>query len=197
VCAVQPRPIAFVSTVDSLGRANLAPFSFFTAGGANPPSVVYCPVLRPDGTPKDSLANAEATGEFVVNMVTGDMAERMNITASEFAPDVDEFVVSGLTPLPSRIVRPPRIAESPVHFECRVSKVIRLGDGPSGTVYVIGVVEMMHIDIGLWKEGSFEPGDFRGLGRMGGREYVDLAEMEIFEMARPKVAPQSSGEGSE
>lgn len=197
MCAVQPRPIAFVSTVDESGRPNLAPFSFFTAGGANPPSVVYCPVLRPDGTAKDSLANVEATGEFVVNMVTCDLADRMNVTASEFAPDVDEFEVSGLTPLTSRLVRPPRIAESRVHLECRVAQIVRLGKGPSGTVYVIGVVEMLHVDRALWKDGDFVAADFRGLGRLGGREYVDLEAMQIFEMARPKAVAQSSGQGSD
>lgn len=197
MCAVQPRPIAFVSTVDESGRPNLAPFSFFTAGGANPPSVVYCPVLRPDGTAKDSLANVEATGEFVVNMVTADLADRMNVTASEFAPDVDEFEVSGLTPLTSRLVRPPRIAESQVHLECRVAQIVRLGKGPSGTVYVIGVVEMLHVDRALWKDGDFDAADFRGLGRLGGREYVDLERMTIFKMARPKAVPQSSGQGSD
>lgn len=196
MCAVQPRPIALVSTTGSDGRANLAPFSFFTAGGANPPSVVYCPVLRPDGTAKDSLANAEATGEFVVNMVTGDLAERMNVTGAEYAAEVDEFEVSGLTPLPSLVVRPLRIAESPVHLECRVAQIVRLGTGPSATVYVIGVVEMIHIDPFLWNDGAFDPSEFRGLGRLGGREYVDLGRLEIFEMARPKVDPKSSGEGS-
>ena len=154
-------------------------------------------MLRPDGGPKDSLANAETTGEFVVNMVTGDLSERMNATAGEFSPDVDEFEVSGLTPLPSLLVRPPRIAESPVHFECRVAEIVRLGEGPSATIYVIGIVVMMHVERMLWKDGAFEAADFRGLGRLGGREYVDLAGPQIFEMARPKAAPRSSGEGSD
>lgn len=187
VCTVQPRPIAFVSTISSDGHVNLAPYSFFTAGGANPPSLVYCPSLTREGKPKDSLRNAEETGEFVVNMVVRPMAASMNLTGVDYPHDVDEFAIAGLTPIPSLSVSPPRVLESPVQYECKVVQVIRLGAGPSGTVYVIGEVVRLHIDSELWRDGEFDPSSFRAIGRMGGKEYVDLAEPEIFEMVRPKL----------
>lgn len=196
-CAVQPRPIAFVSTVDESGRPNLAPFSFFTAGGANPPSLAFCPSLTFDGDDKDSLRNAEATGEFVVSTVTGAIADAMNQTAASYPAGFDEFGISGLTPLPSVVVRPPRVAECPVHFECRTARVVRLGEGPHGTVYVIGEIVHLHVDSELWRSGAFEAASFRALGRMGGAEYVDLAGPRVFEMVRPKAPLQSSGEGSD
>ena len=120
---IVPRPIALVSTVDSEGVANLAPFSFFCGVGSKPPTVLFCPALRATGGTdpalrKDTLRNVEETGEFVVNVVSDAIAAAANVTAAEVAPEVDEFELAGLTPVPSEIVRPPRVAESPAQMEC-------------------------------------------------------------------------------
>jgi flavin reductase (DIM6/NTAB) family NADH-FMN oxidoreductase RutF len=119
VGVVTPRPIAWVTTVDGEGRVNLAPFSFFNAFGANPPVVVFSPTLRRDGSKKDTLRNLNAVGEFVVNAAVEDLAEKVNATSKELPPGQSEADYAGLTLEPSVKVRPPRVAESPVHLECR------------------------------------------------------------------------------
>jgi len=175
VCGVQPRPIALVSTVDEEGRGNLAPFSFFTAGGVNPPSLAYCPSLDSQGNPKNSLRNAEATGEFVVNMVTRAMSGPMAHAAGWRSEEVDEWGVSGLTPIPSDLVRAHRVVESPIQFECRVSQVLRLGEGAYGTVYVIGEIVRIHVDSTHLSEGRVDATRIRAIGKLGGTEYIDTA----------------------
>src|SRR5438132_3260479 len=127
---VTPRPIAWVTTIDSDDRVNLAPFSFFNAFGANPPVVVFSPTLRRDGGKKDTLRNVEATGEFVLNAAVEPLAEKMNITASELPYGESEIELAGLSPLPSVKVRPPRIAESPTNLECKVNQILPIGQGP-------------------------------------------------------------------
>src|ERR1700720_1554032 len=124
VTVVTPRPIAWVTTVNVQGRVNLAPFSFFNAFGANPPVVVFSPVLRRDGSKKDTLLNVEATGEFVVNAAVESLAEQINLSSKEIAPDESEVNLTGLTTRPSEIVRPPRLAESPVSLECKVIQIL-------------------------------------------------------------------------
>jgi len=116
--AIVPRPIAFVSTLSRDGVRNLAPFSFFTGVSARPPIICFCPMRRDGANPrKDTLANISATREFVVNVVSEEFAEQMNMTSGEYPPEVDEFELSGLTPIPSDLVKPPRVAECPVHLE--------------------------------------------------------------------------------
>ena len=125
---IVPRPVALVSTVDRDGVANLAPFSFFTGVGSNPPTVLFCPGVRARGAVadirKDTLRNVEETGEFVINAVSDEIAAAANATAAEVPPEVDEFVLSGLTPQASEVVRPPRVAESPAQMECKLLQVI-------------------------------------------------------------------------
>jgi flavin reductase (DIM6/NTAB) family NADH-FMN oxidoreductase RutF len=117
---IVPRPIAFVSTVDAAGIRNLAPFSYFTACSSNPPVVCFCTAVRTGPRPyKDTLLNVEATGEFVVNIVSEDIAAQMNLTSADVPPEIDEFELSGLTPIASDLVKPPRVAESKVQMECR------------------------------------------------------------------------------
>lgn len=183
---IVPRPIAFVSTVDSAGVRNLAPFSYFTACSTNPPVVCFCSAVRSGPRPqKDTLANIEATGEFVVNIVSEDIAEQMNLTAAETAPDVDEFELSGLTPLASDLVRPARVAESKVHMECRLREIIRVSDKPGGGNLVLGDVLRFHVreDI-LLDAYKIDPEKLDAIGRMGGPMYVRTHDR--FEMARPK-----------
>jgi flavin reductase (DIM6/NTAB) family NADH-FMN oxidoreductase RutF len=181
---VSPRPIAWVTTVDNDGRVNLAPFSFFNAFGANPPVVVFSPVLRRDGSKKDTLQNLNAVNEFVLNAAVEDLAEQMNATASELPPGQSEADHAGLTLVPSTMVRPPRVAESPVHMECRVHQIMSIGDGPIAANLVIGEVLLIHIaDHVLDERGAVDPRKLRTIARLGGDFYCRSAD--LFEMQRP------------
>lgn len=190
---IVPRPIAWVSTRSEEGVHNLAPYSFFTGVTSKPPSVLFCPGRRSaGGTKKDTLANVEATGEFVVNVVTGNLAERMIDTAADFAPDVDEFEMAGLTPVPCEIVAAPRVAESPVSFECRRLDVFHIGpDGAGGGAIVVGEIVMIHIDDRVLSGGKVDAGLLEPLARLGGLEYARLGER--FELVRR--APEDFGAG--
>ncbi len=139
--SIVPRPIGWISSVDEEGCPNLAPFSFFNAVCPNPPTVLFCPLIRgTDHQPKDTLRNVRQTGEFVVNIVTRALAEAMNVTSTEFPAQVDEFQAAGLTPAPSVVVRPPRVAESPIHYECKLDQVVEIGSQPGAGSIVIGRV---------------------------------------------------------
>jgi flavin reductase (DIM6/NTAB) family NADH-FMN oxidoreductase RutF len=181
---VSPRPIAWVTTVDNDGRVNLAPFSFFNAFGANPPVVVFSPVLRRDGSKKDTLQNLNAVNEFVLNAAVEDLAEKMNATATELPPGQSEADHAGLTLMPSTMVRPPRVAESPVHMECKVHQIMSIGDGPIAANLVIGEVLLIHIaDHVLDERGAVDPRKLRTIARLGGDFYCRSAD--LFEMKRP------------
>src|SRR3712207_6575624 len=144
--AIVPRPIAFVSTVSRGGIRNLAPFSFFTACSANPPIVVFAPMVRgSDGLQKDTLNNVRETGEFVVNIVSEDFVEKMNLCSAEYPPDIDEWEKSGLTPIPSECVKPERVAESRFHMECKLSQIIEVSTEPLGGNLVLGEVLRFHV----------------------------------------------------
>jgi flavin reductase (DIM6/NTAB) family NADH-FMN oxidoreductase RutF len=143
---VYPRPIALVSTLNEEGERNLAPFSFFNAFCFHPEPIVAIGPGSRRGINKDSLSNIKATGEFVVNAVNEELAEQANLASAEFAPDVDEWEVTGLEPAASEDVRPPRVAASPVSFECRVRQVLELGTAelPSNSL-VVGAVTRIHV----------------------------------------------------
>lgn len=189
---VVPRPIAFVSTVSAEGQPNLAPFSYFMVGGISPPSLVFCPVLDLEGKPKGTLRNAEATGEFVVNLVERRMAEGMNVSSFPYSEGESEWGVSGFTPLQSERVRPSRVAESPVQFECRLYQALRHGEGPGASVYVVGEVLVAHVSDALVNEAAELVKPFGPLARLGGKGYLDLELGEAFEMARPNRPAGSS-----
>lgn len=174
---VVPRPIGWVTTLSPDGIVNLAPFSFFNAVGDTPPLVMFCPQDRkPDRPVKDSLANVEATREFVCNLVTLELRERMNVTATHFPIGVDELQKAGLTPAPSRIVRPPRVAESPVHLECRYLQTVELPtwDPESRQTLVIGQVVGIHIDDRLIKDGRVDIVGARPIARLGYSLYTTV-----------------------
>lgn len=192
--AVMPRPIACVSTLSPEGIPNLAPYSFFMAGGVNPPSLVFCPSATRSGEDKDSLRNAESTGEFVVSALTRAMVEGMNRASLELGPGESEWPASGLTMAPCALVRPARVAESPVSFECRVFEIVRHGRGPHATNYVIGEVVALHLAESVWDGERLHLGELRLVGRLGGQEYLDTAIPEIFALARPSGAPSTSVE---
>ncbi len=181
---VVPRPIAWVTTVDLAGRVNLAPFSFFNTFGANPPIVVFSPTLRRDGSKKDTLLNVEAVGEFVVNAAVEELAEKMNSTSAELPRGQCEADCAGLTLAASARVRPPRVAESPVHLECLVRGIMSMGDGPIAANLVIGEVVLIHIEERvLDSAGGVDPRKLRAIARLGGSDYCRTGD--LFQMERP------------
>ncbi len=190
--AIVPRPIAFVSTVNAEGRPNLAPFSFFTGICANPPVVCFSPTFRAsDGGLKDTLRNVQATGEFVVNVVSEDFAAQMNTCSAEFPPEVNEFEVSALTPIPSEIVKPPRVAESHIQMECRLLEVVHISSKPLGGNLVIGEVLLFHVDEALCQDFKIDPERLGAIGRMGGPTYARTTDR--FDMPRPSVEQFKAG----
>lgn len=189
VGAVVPRPIAFVSSMDADGIRNLAPFSFFTVASANPPIVCFCPMMRAStGTglrpTKDTLRNIIATREFVVNIVSEEFATQMNACSAELPPQVDEFLVSGLTPIASELVHPPRVAESHVQMECRLQQVIHVSTEPLGGSLVLGEVLRFHLRESLLDNFRIDPDKLRAIGRMAGSTYTRTCDR--FDMERPK-----------
>ncbi len=181
---VTPRPIAWVTTADLQGRVNLAPFSFYNAFGANPPVVVFSPTLRRDGSKKDTLRNIEATREFVINTATAALAEKVNQSSREIPPDESEIDLTGLHVVPSVFVKPPRVAESPTHFECRLLQIIPVGTGPISANLVIGEVVMIHIDDALLDaERRIDPHKLQTVARLGGDYWCHTSD--LFEQKRP------------
>jgi flavin reductase (DIM6/NTAB) family NADH-FMN oxidoreductase RutF len=183
--SVVPRPIGWISSIDSDGCPNLAPFSFFNVVCANPPHVLFCPMIRgTDQKPKDTLRNVRATGEFVVNIVTEALAEAMNLTSTELPAEINEFELSGLTPQPSVAVNPPRVAESPLHFECKVATILDIGDEPGSGSVVIGRVIHIHVHQDLLiGEDKIDLEKLRPIGRLAGSGYCRVTD--LFQMARP------------
>lgn len=183
--AIVPRPIAWVSTVNAQGQPNLAPFSFFNAVCEKPPTVLFCPGIRStDQSPKDTYHNIRETGEFVINAVTEALAEAMNITSTELPAEVNEFERAGLTPAPSFIVQPPRVAESPIHLECKLNQIVTISEQPGGGYVVIGTVVFMHIDDTIYREGNYLDFDtYRPIGRLTGPGYTRITDR--FNLTRP------------
>jgi flavin reductase (DIM6/NTAB) family NADH-FMN oxidoreductase RutF len=186
---IVPRPIALVSTVDAAGNDNLAPFSFFAGVGSAPPTVLFCPALRPaaadkGGERKDTLRNVEETRQFVINVVSEAIAAQTNITAAEVDAEVDEFDLSGLTPLASEVVRPPRVAESPAQMECKLIQVIYTGDQPASGVVVLGEVVRFHVREDLIEDFRVDPVGLDAVGRMAGNTWVRTRDR--IELIRPK-----------
>lgn len=182
---IVPRPIAFVSTINLVGIRNLAPFSYFTACSSNPPVVCFCTSVRTGPRPhKDTLLNVEATGEFVVNIVSEEFAAQMNLTSADVPPETDEFELSGLTPLASDLVRPPRVAESKAQMECRLQQIVHVSDQPGGGILVLGEVLRFHVLDSLLDGYKIDPDKLNAIGRMGGPAYTRTRDR--FEMQRPK-----------
>jgi len=190
---IVPRPVALVSTIDRQGAVNLAPFSAFTMAGSNPPAVLFCPALRAAGVAeagrywdmrKDSLRNVEETGEFVVNVVNEAIAPAANETAAAVPADVDEFLLAGLTAIPSEAVLPPRVAESPAQMECKLLQVIYVGRSPGAGVIVLGEVVRFHVRPELISDFRIDPAGLDAVGRMAGNTWVRTHDR--IELSRPK-----------
>ncbi|MCZ2073464.1 MAG: flavin reductase family protein [Bryobacteraceae bacterium] len=182
---IVPRPIAFVSTLSADGIRNLAPFSFFTAISANPPVICFSPMIRGSGSGrKDTLRNIEATREFVVNIVSEDFVQQMNTCSGEYPPEVDEFEVSGLTPVFSDMVRPARVKEARVNMECKLVQVVHVSERPLGGSIVLGEVLRFHLDDTIVEDFRIDPDKLSAVGRMGGATYVRTTDR--FDLVRPK-----------
>ncbi|MFK7809645.1 MAG: flavin reductase family protein [Saprospiraceae bacterium] len=178
--AVAPRPIAFASTVDKDGNANIAPYSFFNAFSSNPPILIFSSNRRvADNTTKDTLHNIEETGEVVINVVSYSIVRQMTVASISFPTGVDEFKKSGLTPIPSDLVKPYRIKESPVHMECKVKEIIKLGDeGGAGNLILCNVVRM-HIDENVLDGNRINPHKIDLMGRLGRAYYTRASGMAV------------------
>lgn len=185
IASIVPRPIAWVSSVDREGRPNLAPYSFFNAVCSNPPTVLFCPGIRAaDLDKKDTYHNIRETGEFIINFVTEELAEAMNITSAEVPRDVNEFERAGLTAVPGVVVNVPRVLESPIHFECRLREIVTISEEPGGGFIVIGTVVHMHFDDSVYRDGNYLDFEaYRPVGRMAGAGYSRTRDR--FEMSRP------------
>lgn len=184
--SILPRPIGWISSIDLDGRPNLAPFSFFNVVCSNPPTLLFCPMIRGvDGSPKDTLNNVRQTGEFVVNIVTEDLLKAMNDTSIEAPSEFNEFEFAGLTLSPSVTVRPPRVLESPIHFECKVNQIVDINNAPGGGSIVIGTITHIHAEervmLGTDKINltALQP-----IGRLMGAAYCRVEQ--VVELDRPK-----------
>lgn len=180
---VTPRPIAFVSSLSPQGHVNLAPFSFFNAAGPNPMTLMFCPIAKGDGSEKDTLANVRprsqgGTGEFVVNLAVEAYARKVSAAAADLDPDVDEFEAVGLATRPSVQVAPPRVAASPMAYECVTTQIIELAPGePLGGHVVFGRVVHVYVRDDVINERLHVDHDkVATLGRMGGRTYTRTRE---------------------
>src|SRR6478752_6505087 len=178
VGVVTPRPIAWVTSVDTAGRLNLAPFSFFNAFGANPPVVVFSPTNRRDGSKKDTLLNVEATGEFVVHAAVASLAEKINATSKDLPPGESEVEYAGLRTTPSVKVRPPRLVEAPVAMECKVRQIVPIGSGAIAANLVIGEVLVIHVDGAvLDANGRVDPRKLKTVARLGQDYWCHTADL--------------------
>jgi flavin reductase (DIM6/NTAB) family NADH-FMN oxidoreductase RutF len=184
--AVAPRPIAFASTLDANGNPNLSPFSFFNVFSANPPILIFSPARRVrDNTTKHTLQNIEATKEVVINVVNYDIVHQMSLSSTEYAEGVNEFDKTGLTMLKSDIVKPFRVAESPVQFECKVNDIIKLGtEGGAGNLIICEVVKLHIDDDVLDEDGSINQRKLDLVARAGGSFY-SRAKKGFFEIPKP------------
>jgi flavin reductase (DIM6/NTAB) family NADH-FMN oxidoreductase RutF len=185
--SIAPRPIAFVSTIDLEGKVNLSPFSFFNVFGSNPPIAIFSPARRVRGnTQKHSLENVREVPEVVINIVNYAMVEQMSLASTEYDKGVNEFVKAGFTPMASTLIKPPRVAESPVAFECKVKQIIETGtEGGAGNLIVCEIV-LAHINEEVLNEaGKIDQHKIDLVGRLGGDWYVRASGNALFEIEKP------------
>ena len=184
---IVPRPIGWITTLDAAGRVNLAPYSFFNGVASDPPMVMFASSGLAARADKDALANCEATGEFVCNLATWDLRDEMNRTSAPVPAGTDETALAGLETVPSRLVKPPRVAAAPIHMECLYHQTVDLPcDIPGGrNAVVIGRVVGVHIDDAVLTDGLVDPAKTKPIARLG---YMDYALVEtVFTMHRPSA----------
>ncbi|MDA0996666.1 MAG: flavin reductase family protein [Proteobacteria bacterium] len=182
-----PRPIGWISTQDKNGGVNLAPYSYFNGVSDDPPMVMFASGSRDATNPKDTIANAEATGEFVCSMVSWDMRDVMNTTSAEVAPEIDEFKLAGIETAPSQLVKPPRVAGAPIHLECTYLQTFTLPPTSKGhgNAICVGRVIGIHIKDEFLKDGFIDVLKIRPVARLGYMDYTSVDGQ--FTMLRPTV----------
>lgn len=184
--SVVPRPIALISTISPEGILNVAPFSFFNGVSSNPPCISVSFSRHPDGTKKDTLKNIEATSEFVVNSTNEWIIEEANHASGNFPSQVSEFDITGLTPLPSIVVKAPRVKESAIQMECKFYKSVEVGDGTAGSAtLVIGQIVQVHVGDEVYQDGKILIEKLKPISRLGGLNYGKVSD--VFALARPDV----------
>lgn len=185
--AIGPRPIAFASTIDSDGNRNLSPFSFFNVFSAAPPILIFSPARSGrTGETKNTFDNVKEVAEVVINVVNYNIVQQMSLASSPFKKGVDEFVKSGLTPIPSDIVKPYRVKESPVQFECRVNQIVELGqNGGAGNLIICEVLKIHIYEDILGEDGLIDQMKIDLVSRMGGNWYCRADKNSMFEIAKP------------
>jgi flavin reductase (DIM6/NTAB) family NADH-FMN oxidoreductase RutF len=185
--AIGPRPIAFASTIDAKGLSNLSPFSFFNVFSANPPILVFSPAKSgKTGALKNTFDNVKSVKEVVINVVTYDIVQQMSLSSSPYDASIDEFIKSGLTPIPSEDIQPFRVKESPVQFECKVNDIVELGEGGGAGNLVICEVLKIHINENVLDEkGLIDQHKIDLVSRMGGNWYCRANENSMFEIEKP------------
>jgi flavin reductase (DIM6/NTAB) family NADH-FMN oxidoreductase RutF len=186
--SVVPRPIAWVSTVSGDGVFNLAPFSAYCVMSINPAIVGFGVAMTRDGKIKDTLANIEATKEFVISVVDEDLAEAMNISAAPYPSEVDEFTKAGMTPVMADLVKVPMVSESPIKMECSLNQILEFGEAPATNRFVVGEILRIHVKDEMLIEDDIQMAKLKAIGRMGGRggdHYCRTTDR--FEMPRPKL----------
>ena len=195
---VSPRPNAWVSTVSASGQPNLAPFSFFNCVCVEPALLAFAPGLRAPkqagsavGEPKDTLRNIRETKEFVINVVTYELADAMNLTSGEYDASVNEFELAQIATAPSQVVKVSRAAASPVSFECRLYQILDFSASSKGGSLVIGEIVSIYVNEAHMKDGKLDRDSLDLIGRMGGIQYTRTTQR--FEMVRPKVGQPSVG----
>lgn len=186
--SIAPRPIAFASTIDAKGNVNLSPFSFFNVFSTNPPILIFSPARRVrDNTTKHTLQNAEETKEVVINIVDFSMVDQMSQSSKEYAKGVNEFIETGLTEVPSLKVKPPRVLESPVSFECVVDNIISLGEHGGAGQLVIAKVVHIHVKSDLLDiNDQIDPVKLDLVARLGGDWYTRVTKASLFKIPKPK-----------
>jgi len=186
--AIAPRPIAFASTINAKGEVNLSPFSYFNCFSSNPPILVFSPARRVrDNTTKHTLENVKEVPEVVINVVSHVIVEQTSLASTEYGDGVNEFIKAGLTELKSELVKPPRVAESPAQFECKVNEIKALGDGPGAGNMIICEVLKMHIDEAVLEDsGKFiDPNKIDLVSRLGGAWYGRASGDALFTIPKP------------
>ncbi len=186
---VQPRPIAWVSSVAADGSANLAPFSFFNVVCADPPTVLFCPMVGGrSGLEKDTLKNVRETGEFVINIVSRDLVERMNLTSAEVERGIDEFDLAGLEKRPGLEVAVPKVAAARASIECRLDRIVPIGEGPGSGSIVIGTVLLLDIDDTVLRDGQVLIDALAPIGRLSASDYCTVADRFSLDRPTPEEA---------
>ena len=187
VSCIGPRPIALASTIDRNGNNNLSPFSFFNIFSSNPPIVIFSPSRRVrNNTTKDTLENIKETKEVVINIVTKKLVEQASLSSIEFPSDVDEFIKSGLTAIPSEIILPKRVNESPIQLECKVNDIISLGNNGGAGNLIICEIVLIHINKNILNiDNQIDPNKLQLVGRLGQNWYCDAFNNSLFEINKP------------